>query len=85
MLYRIYAERKNLEQIKRIVSDQFPGFTLIQAEGFWRLQREDSLIIEICCPKSEREQINELAAKIRDANKQESVLVQELQNDNWLI
>lgn len=85
MLYRIYTKRANLPEIERIVSDQFPGFTLIQAEGFWRLQREESLIIEICCPKSKREQVNELAAEIRDANKQESVLVQELQNDNWLI
>ncbi len=85
MLYRIYTENKNQKAIEKIVSKAFEGFTIYKAKGFWRLQAEKSLIIEITTPGIDREIVNKIAKDIKKANKQESVLVQEIKNNNWLI
>ena len=85
MLYRIYTENKNQQAIEKIVSKAFEGFTIFKAKGFWRLQEEKSLIIEIEAPGIGRDAVNKIAKKIKESNKQESVLVQEIKNNNWLI
>ena len=85
MLYRIYTENKNQKAIEKIVSKAFEGFTIFKAKGFWRLQAEKSLIIEIEAPGIGRDAVNKIAKKIKESNKQESVLVQEIKNNNWLI
>ena len=85
MLYRIYTENKNQKAIEKIVSKAFEGFTIFKAKGFWRLQAEKSLIIEIESPTIDRKAVNKIAKDIKESNKQESVLVQEIKNNNWLI
>jgi len=85
MLYRIYTENKNQKAIEKIVSKAFEGFTIFKAKGFWRLQAEKSLIIEIESPTIGRDAVNKIAKDIKESNKQESVLVQEIKNNNWLV
>jgi hypothetical protein len=85
MLYRIFTENKNLETVEKIVSRHFTGFTILKADGYWKLIKEGSLIIEVTDPKIKREAVNKLAAEIKEANTQEAVLVQEIKNHSWLI
>ena len=85
MLYRIYTENKNQKEIEKIVSKAFDGFTIFKAKGFWRLQEEKSLIIEIESPRIGKEKVNKLAKRIKKANSHEAVLVQEIKNNNWLV
>lgn len=85
MLYRIYTENKNPKEIEKIVSKYFEGFTIVKTSGFWRLQKENSLIIEIEAPRIKRAKVNQVAKEIKKANNQQAVLVQEIKNANWLI
>jgi hypothetical protein len=84
MLYRIYTERKNEETIEKIVGKYFEGFSILKSEGFWRLQKEDSLIIEIVAEDTDK-LINDLAKEIKVANNQEAILIQKINNNQWLI
>lgn len=84
MLYRIFTEDKNKHQIEAIVNKYYPGFTLYKGEGFWRLQKEKSLIIEIITEEHETK-INKIAKEIKKVNKQEAVLVQKIKNNQWLV
>lgn len=84
MLYRIFTENKNKKKLEKIISKHFEGFTLYKATGFWRLQKEKTLIIEII-EDIPVDRINNLAKDIKKANKQEAVLVQKLQNNSWLV
>ncbi|GAH48210.1 unnamed protein product [marine sediment metagenome] len=47
MLYRLFTENKNYDQIKKLVCNYFKGFTIIKAEGVWQGESKHSLIIEI--------------------------------------
>ena len=67
MLYRIFTENKNHKEIEKIVSKYFEGFTLIKSEGYWRLQKENSLIIEIVTDDTDK-LINDLAGEIKETN-----------------
>ena len=51
----------------------------------YRIQKENSLILEIEAPKVDKNKINKLAKAIKEANNQEAVMVQELKNHAWLI
>ena len=84
MLYRIFTEDKNRRKIERICAKYYPGYTLIKAEGFWRLQKEKSLIIEVIT-EDPAARISKLAKDIKNANKQEAVLVQKIKNSQWLV
>ena len=84
MLYRIYTENKNKNNIEKIVNKYYEGFTLVKSEGYWRLQKENSLIIEIVTTDSDK-LINNLAKEIKAVNKQKAVLVQKIENNQWLI
>lgn len=84
MLYRIFTENKNLKKIEKVVGGFFEGFTLIKSEGFWRLQKENSLIIEIVIPPND-EKISELARLIKQENNQETVLIQRINNNQWFV
>ena len=84
MLYRIFTENKNLETIEKIVSKYYEGFTLVKGQGYWRLQKENSLIIEIVTDDTDK-LISDLALEIKKANKQEAVLIQKIANNQWLI
>lgn len=84
MLYRIFTEDKNQATIESILNKYFEGYTLYKADGFWRLQREQSLIIEIITEDIDRT-ITELANEIKTANGQEAVLIQKIKNHQWLV
>jgi len=84
MLYRIYTEDKNHEELERLISKYFEGFTIVKGEGFWRLQKENSLIIEIVTEDQDN-YITKLASEIKKINQQEAVLIQKLQNCQWLV
>ena len=83
--FRIYTEDKNQEKIEEILSKHFQGFTIYKAEGYWRLQKENSLIIEILGESEAIKRINQVAMEIKKANDQQAVLVQRIKNSNWLV
>ena len=84
MLYRIFTEDKNQLAIEKILNTYYEGFTIFKGDGFWRLQKENSLIIEIIT-EDEDAKINKLAEEIKAKNGQEAVLVQKIKNHQWLI
>lgn len=80
MLYRICTENKNYEDIVKLVSRYFDGFTVIKTEGYWKGQKEHSLIIEIVSDAKDTEQkIGKIIFDIKRMNKQESVLVEKIE------
>jgi hypothetical protein len=83
MLYRIITEDKGIPklrlEIEQAVSKYFDGFTVIDsAIGFWRGDRENSVIFEISNEDSTdvSKRIHKVASLIKEINKQEAVLVQ---------
>lgn len=84
MLYRIFTEDINQNGIEQIVAKYFPGFTTHKAEGFWRLQKEDSLIIEIVTEDDDAK-VKAIAGEIKQANSQEAILVQKIRNEQWFV
>jgi hypothetical protein len=82
MLYRIQTESDHMncrhrefrENIVKIVSRYFDGFTIINCQGFWKGKPEDSVIIEII-GNDEIEKIKAIADEIRPVNRRECVLV----------
>ena len=52
MLYRLFTENKNLKVVENIVSRYFEGFTILKADGYWKLIKEGSLVIEVTDPKT---------------------------------
>lgn len=83
MLYRIITENKNGRTVAAIVKRHFADFTLLNATGYWRGQREKSLIIEIETKLVKR--VTEAARAIKRHNRQFAVLIQRLPNHAWLI
>ena len=84
MLYRIFTEDKNQAGIERIVNKYFPGFSIIKSTGFWRLQKENSLIIEVITEEPAAK-IDAIAREIKAENQQEAVLVQIIKNNQYLV
>ena len=85
MFYRILTENVGKDKIEKIIAERFEGFTLYKAEGFWRLQKEDSLVIEIEAEIAAESKVNEVARAIKSANHQEAVMVQRINNNSWLV
>jgi hypothetical protein len=79
MVYRLFTEDKNHKDIEKIVSRYFDGFTIIPALGYWKGERERSLIIEISSETDEESQIRQLASEIKLYNHQQSVLIERVQ------
>ena len=76
MLYRILTESINHPEIVSIVSARFPGFTMIVGHGYWKGCYEQCLIIEIVT--DDIVAVEAIAFNIKQANNQESVLIQEI-------
>ena len=74
-VHRIYTENKNTPAILAILSLHLPGFTVLEATGFWSSVKEDSLVIEVIGPIELGFTMKRLATEIKTANAQESVLV----------
>jgi hypothetical protein len=83
MLYRIQTENKNLGKVEELCKQFFEGFTIIKGEGFWKLTKENTLIIEVETDWKAR--VEKLAKAIKDVNSQEAVMLTELANTSWLV
>ena len=86
MLYRIYTEDKNRQIVEQILDENFPGYTIIQADGRWKGQSEKSLIIEVITSNDFdfSQRIKDVAAKIVKANSQESCYITSTVQDETL-
>ena len=84
-MFRICTENVNQDTIAKIVGKKFSAFNLVAGTGFWKGQKENSLTIEIIGDEINVEDINEIAREIKNVNKQDAVLVQKIENSNWLI
>lgn len=76
-LYRIYTEDKNRERIEEEVSKYFEGFTIYEAIGYWKMIKENSLVIEIITKNVVESglEIKVICGFIKALNSQESILL----------
>ncbi len=70
-IYRIYTEKK--VGIEKLISFYFDGFSILNAIGYWKGQREDSIVIEIIT--NDNNKVKALVQEIKKTNRQECVLV----------
>jgi len=86
MLYRIFTEDipQNYDAITEQIASLYEGFTILRGQGYWRLQPENSLVIEIVTV-DEDVKVNHLAKAIKVVNNQEAVLVQKIENHQWFV
>lgn len=82
ILYRICTEDIARTFIEDSVSARFPGYTIITSIGYWHGRREYGLVVEILGENHHRLAIHDIAHNIKLVNKQESILVQEIQTDS---
>ena len=73
VIHRIYTEDKRRATIVRVISKQFDDFTLQPTTGYYRGKPEKSIVLEFVGTKES--QVKWLAARIREINRQASVLV----------
>jgi hypothetical protein len=72
-IHRIYTEDQRRATIVRVISKQFENFTLQSTTGYYRGKAEKSIVLEFVGAKES--QVKWLAARIREINRQASVLV----------
>jgi hypothetical protein len=72
-IHRVYTEDKRRATIVRVISKQFESFTLQPTTGYYRGKRERSIVLEFVGAKDS--EVKWLAARIREINRQASVLV----------
>jgi hypothetical protein len=72
-IHRIYTEDKHRATIVRVISKQFENFTLQPTTGYYHGKPEKSIVLEFVGAKES--QVKWLAARIREINRQASVLV----------
>lgn len=72
-IHRVYTEDKRRATIVRVISKQFESFTLQPTTGYYRGKRERSIVLEFVGVKES--EVKWLASRIREINRQASVLV----------
>jgi hypothetical protein len=72
-IHRIYTEDKRRATIVRVISKQFESFTLQPTTGYYRGKPEKSIVLKLVGAKES--QVQWLAARIREINRQASVPV----------
>lgn len=79
VLYRIQTEDKNRDGIEKTVSDFFDGYTVLSGTGFWKSDKEPTLVIEILAESASHNlnwaNVKHIAEIIKESNNQECVLV----------
>lgn len=80
MIFRLYTENKNLDEIIRSTALRFNGFTVFKGIGYWQGQAELSVCLEIVETDHNKVMdtelvVHSLAETIRAANGQDAVLV----------
>lgn len=83
MLFRLYTEKS--ENLPEIVNQYFNNFSIVNSTGFYQGKQENSQIIEIVNNKTVKPKIKKLAENIKQVNNQDSVLLQELENNSETI
>lgn len=81
-LYRIYTEDTSSDDkglTDLIVANGFDGFSIWTGTGAWKGEFEASVCYEILGSEDDKEKVWEIASKIKEQNKQESVLIVELE------
>jgi hypothetical protein len=74
--YRIYTEDKNREEVEKIVSSSFDGFTIYETTGYYKNVKEKSIVIEIIDRSLVADsRVKNIAARIKTLNSQEVMLV----------
>jgi hypothetical protein len=73
IIHRIYTEDKRRATILRVISKQFESFTMQPTIGYYRGKPEKSIVLEFV--GATESQVKWLAARIREINRQASVLV----------
>jgi hypothetical protein len=74
--YRIYTEDKNREEVEKIVSSSFDGFTIYETTGYYKNVKEKSIVIEVIDRSLVADsRVKNIAARIKTLNSQEVVLV----------
>ena len=74
--YRLYTENKNASEVEQEVSKYFKSFNVSYPTGFWKGERENSLVIEVI-----NDGVNTfsglgiIATWIKIHNKQQNVLI----------
>jgi len=84
-LFRIITEDKNRDKIRKSVEVFYSGYTLISTAGYWKKQKENSLIIEIQDDDINKTFIYDIANWIKIDNDQDAVLVQEIDVNGGLV
>jgi hypothetical protein len=80
MIYRICTEAKNATAVEKLVGRYFEGYSVMYQDGFWHGAKERSMTIEIFSSQlNSGDLVRLIAEQIRDLNKQECVLVQEIE------
>ena len=74
--YRLYTENKNANEVIEHVAHTFESFTYFTGIGYWKIQREDALVIEFVGAELELDpKVDALAEWIKAHNKQQAVLI----------
>ncbi len=88
MLYRIFTEKTNID-LNPTINKYFDGYAIIDAQGYWQGIPERSVIIEIVTDDlrgvQEEKKITLLATDIKYVNKQESVLIQAIEEGHLFV
>lgn len=87
MLYRLFTQNQNYDEVKQLVCEAFDGATIIKANGLWQGKTEHSLIIEIevNSPVSFYRRIEQLCYAIKKLNQQNKILVQIIDCNSRLV
>jgi hypothetical protein len=72
-IHRIYTEDKRRTTIVRVISKRFENFTMQPTTGYYRGKAEKSIVLEFVGARES--QVKWLAARLREINRQASVLV----------
>jgi hypothetical protein len=83
MMYRILTEDMNVDQLKGMLVGLGLDFTVLNAQGCWHGQRENSIAIEF--DNISRNRAEDVAQIIKSINRQEAVLLQEFPVNSQLI
>ena len=85
MLYRMLTEDINRDDILELTSNEFDGFTIYKATGYWQGVGENSLIIEVISENDIADKWQALAETIKANNKQQAVLIETMQNHSYMV
>lgn len=85
MLYRLFTEDINRADIEELTANEFDGFTVYKATGYWQGTPEQSLIVEIVADTDKLDKVKRLAEAIKVNNHQQAVLVETIANHHYMI